>query len=70
MNGNNITRFNPKTEKFASFRVNFRVGLDHSYHTLSEQHQRESWFTEYFGDKIPLHNLSGGQDEQSLASTR
>jgi len=58
MNGNNITRFNPKTEQFTEFRIPSRP--DRTYaRFIGADNRGRVWFTEYFGDKIGYVDPTG-----------
>jgi len=69
MNGNNITRFNPKTEKFTEFRIPSRP--DRTYaRFIGADAKGRIWFTEYFGDKIGYVDPAGAENSRHLASAR
>jgi len=69
MNGNNITRFNPRTEKFTEFPIPARA--DRSYaRFIAADAKGRVWFTEYFGDKIGYVDPSGGDESRHMASLK
>jgi streptogramin lyase len=69
MNGNNITRFNPKTEKFTEFPIPSRA--DRSYaRFIAADAKGRVWFTEYFGDRIGYVDPTGGDDSRHVASVK
>ena len=69
MNGNNITRFNPKTEKFTEFPIPARA--DRSYaRFIATDAKGRVWFTEYFGDRIGYVDPTGGEDARRVASLK
>jgi virginiamycin B lyase len=67
MSGNNITRFNPKTEQFTEFRIPSRP--DRTYaRFIGADAKGRMWFTEYFGDKIGYVDPTGGASSPTPAS--
>ena len=57
-NGNNVTRFNPKTEQFTEYRI--PQSPDHGYERFIQADAKgRVWFTEYFGDRIGFVDPSG-----------
>jgi streptogramin lyase len=69
MNGNNITRFNPRTEKFTEFPIPSRA--DRSYaRFIATDAKGRVWFTEYFGDRIGYVDPTGGEDTRRVASLK
>jgi streptogramin lyase len=69
MNGNNITRFNPKTEKFTEFPIPSRPDRSYARFIATDARGRV-WFTEYFGDRIGYVDPTGGEDSRHVASLK
>ena len=69
MNGNNITRFDPKAEQFTEFRIPSRPERSYARFIGADAKGRV-WFTEYFGDKIGYVDSGETENRQHLASAR
>jgi virginiamycin B lyase len=69
MNGNNITRFDPKGEQFTEFRIPSRPERTYA-RFIGADGKGRVWFTEYFGDKIGYVDPTGGESSPGLASAR
>jgi virginiamycin B lyase len=66
-NGNNVTRFNPKTEQFTEYRI--PQSPDHGYERfIAADPKGRVWFTEYFGDRIGFVDPSGQSSGAQIAS--
>ncbi len=66
-NGNNVTRFNPKTEQFTEYRI--PQSPDHGYERfIAADPKGRVWFTEYFGDRIGFVDPSGQSTGAQIAS--
>lgn len=69
MSGNNITRFNPRTEQFTEFPIPARP--DHSYaRFIGADVKGRVWFTEYFGDRIGFVDPTGESTGSQITSKR
>lgn len=73
MSGNNITRFDPKTEHFSEYPIPQRP--DRSYaRFIGADIKGRVWFTEYFGDRIgfvdPTGESTGSPITSKLASAK
>jgi virginiamycin B lyase len=73
MSGNNVTRFDPKTELFTEYPIPQRP--DRSYaRFIGADIKGRVWFTEYFGDRIgfvdPTGESTGSQITSKQASVR
>ena len=69
MSGNNVTRFDPKTEQFTEFPIPQRP--DRSYaRFIGADVKGRVWFTEYFGDRIGFVDPTGESTGSQIASKR
>jgi streptogramin lyase len=69
MSGNNITRFDPKTEHFSEFPIPARP--DRSYaRFIGADVKGRVWFTEYFGDRIGFVDPTGESTGSQITSKR
>ncbi len=73
MSGNNVTRFDPKTEHFSEYPIPQRP--DRSYERfIGADVKGRVWFTEYFGDRIgfvdPTGESTGSQITSKQASAK
>jgi streptogramin lyase len=67
MSGNNITRFDPKTEHFSEYPIPQRP--DRSYaRFIGADVKGRVWFTEYFGDRIGFVDPSGESTGSQVTS--
>lgn len=67
MSGNNVTRFDPKTELFTEFPIPQRP--DRSYDRfIGADAKGRVWFTEYFGDRIGFVDPSGESTGSQITS--
>ncbi|MGA7791677.1 MAG: carboxypeptidase regulatory-like domain-containing protein [Candidatus Acidiferrales bacterium] len=69
MSGNNVTRFDPKTELFTEYPIPQRP--DRSYaRFIGADVKGRVWFTEYFGDRIGFVDPSGESTGSQITSKR
>jgi streptogramin lyase len=69
MSGNNVTRFDPKTERFTEFPIPQRP--DRSYaRFIGADVKGRVWFTEYFGDRIGFVDPTGESIGSQITSKR
>lgn len=69
MSGNNVTRFDPKTERFTEFPIPQRP--DRSYaRFIGADVKGRVWFTEYFGDRIGFVDPTGESTGSQITSKR
>jgi virginiamycin B lyase len=69
MSGNNVTRFDPKTELFTEYPIPQRP--DRSYaRFIGADTKGRVWFTEYFGDRIGFVDATGESTGSQIASKR
>jgi len=69
MSGNNVTRFDPKTEHFTEYPIPQRP--DRSYaRFIGADVKGRVWFTEYFGDRIGFVDPTGESTGSQIASKR
>jgi virginiamycin B lyase len=67
MSGNNVTRFDPKTELFTEYPIPQRP--DRSYaRFIGADAKGRVWFTEYFGDRIGFVDPSGESTGSQITS--
>jgi len=69
MSGNNVTRFDPKTEHFTEYPIPQRP--DRSYaRFIGADIKGRVWFTEYFGDRIGFVDPTGESTGSQITSKR
>ena len=69
MSGNNVTRFDPKTEQFTEYPIPQRP--DRSYaRFIGADARGRVWFTEYFGDRIGFVDPAGESTGSQINSKR
>ena len=69
MSGNNVTRFDPKTELFTEYPIPQRP--DRSYaRFIGADTKGRVWFTEYFGDRIGFVDATGESTSSQITSKR
>jgi len=69
MSGSNVTRFNPRTEKFTEFRIPNMP--DRTYDRfIGADSKGRVWFTEYFGDRIGFVDPSGESTGSQVTAMR
>jgi streptogramin lyase len=69
MSGNNITRFDSKTETFTEYPIPQRP--DRSYaRFIAADVKGRVWFTEYFGDRIGFVDPTGESTGSQINSKR
>jgi streptogramin lyase len=69
MSGNNVTRFDQKTERFTEFPIPQRP--DRSYaRFIGADIKGRVWFTEYFGDRIGFVDPTGESTGSQITSKR
>jgi virginiamycin B lyase len=69
MSGNNVTRFDPRTEHFTEFPIPARP--DRSYaRFIGADIKGRVWFTEYFGDRIGFVDPTGESTSSQTTSKR
>jgi len=67
MSGNNVTRFDPKTEHFSEYPIPQRP--DRSYERfIGADVKGRVWFTEYFGDRIGFVDPTGESTGSQITS--
>src|SRR5579862_6213040 len=69
MSGNNVTRFDPKTEAFTEFPIPQRPDRSYARFIGADANGRV-WFTEYFGDRIGFVDPTGESTGSQIASKR